>query len=538
MADDLHLRAAGKRTIPALVHVRPAKGRASLPPESALPHSAAVPSSDDVSTRAVPVDVVRRELQSGLLPKETEVLFAGLGDWTPADRIPELWIAPAPAPVDAGPHDAIADGAELPLSVPASRAADSSEPKRRGFGALAIVGAVGGALALLLLGAGAVYFVYFHYTPVAIKHLPKKCTVAARVDFVDWAFFKPFTERVVPAIEEATRPPPSPIPTPAGPSLKERLLASAGINLDRDVRELALCVFQDTSAPTPSSSGKPVADPLFGFRGVVALGGRIRRGAIPGLYEAIRTEGWASALRLEGTGDSAVLRVAPPIGGVIGQADDGTLLYAPSDAKLAEVREGVSEDDAMDATGLRKKGAFELVLGHLIFATAGTMTPTAALDAATLDALSKVQQGRLGLDLGRSPRIELSLDGRAEAEAKGAEAAVRRLLDEAQKALSGASTDYAGEHGALSGAKLARTDNLVELRLDFPFSDVDRGAASLADALKDPKSNLRSKVLPTMLFAAGAGPMPPGLAPSASASALPSGSASSGAYPVPTVGHE
>ena len=75
------------RSLPKLLHLRMPKGaaRPSHPPASAM-----VPSSDDLSARAVPLDVVRRELQSGALPPDTEVLFTGLGDWTPARQVPEL----------------------------------------------------------------------------------------------------------------------------------------------------------------------------------------------------------------------------------------------------------------------------------------------------------------------------------------------------------------------------------------------------------------------------------------------------------------
>ncbi|MEO7092815.1 MAG: DUF4339 domain-containing protein, partial [Polyangiales bacterium] len=291
--------------LPPLVHVRAAAAQRGARP-SAPPSSLGSPSSDDLSARALPVDVARRELQSGQLPRDTEVLFTGLGDWTPAHEVPELWVAPttAPATDDASADDDPAGSKSLPPSASVSQS-PAAGGKRRSFGALTVIGALLGALGLLAIGAAAIYFVYFHYTPVATRHLPKKCMVAARVDFIDWAFFKPFTEKIIPAIEEATKPKPPIVATgPEGPSLKERMLAAAGINLDRDVRELAVCVYQDTS---PAVAGAP-ADPLHGFRAVIALGGRIKRGAIPGIYEAIRTESYASSFRLDGVGEKAVIR--------------------------------------------------------------------------------------------------------------------------------------------------------------------------------------------------------------------------------------
>ena len=508
------------RNLPPLVHVRaPQKGpRASVPPPSI-----GAPPSDDLSARALPVDVARRELQSGQLPRDTEVLFTGLGDWTPAHEVPELWIAPSPPRTD---DEAIEDDLGGPKSLPPSASAVPPANKRRSFGALTVVGALLGALGLLGIGAAAIYFVYFHYTPVATRHLPKKCMVAARVDFIDWAFFKPFTQKIIPAIEEATKPKPPIVATaPEGPSLKERMLANAGINLDRDVRELAVCVYQDTS---PAVAGAP-PDPLHGFRAVIALGGRLKRGAIPGIYEAIRTEGFASSFRLDGVGENAVIRVAPPFPGVIGQAEDGTILFAPTDEKLAEVRPGTTEDEAAENTGLLKKGALELSASHLVFATLGALPPSAVVDAPTLDALSRIQTGHIVFELGSAPRIELTVEQRTEGDAKASEAAVRRLLELAQLELSTASTDWAGEHAAVSSARLVRTDTRLDLRLDFPFGDIDRGATTFSDQLKDEKSPLRVSTLPTFLFTVGLGPPPPKPAASgsasSSASAPPSGSA-------------
>ena len=524
MADGRSLP-VGSRALPPLVHVRAPQPKGA-PRMSAPPSSAGAPSSDDHSARAVPLDVARRELQSGSLPRETEVLFAGLGDWTPAHEVPELWVPPAAA----AKHDddaldvaeSQADGAEAP------RSNVSASPPARRSSTMMIFGAIGGALLLLGIGAAAIFFVYFYYAPVAIRHLPKKCTIAARVDFLDWAFFSPFKDKLMPAIEEATKPKPPIVATAPGPSLKERMLANAGINLDRDVRELAVCVYEDTS-PSSASAGP---DPLHGFRAVIALGGKLKRGAIPGIYEAIRGESYASVLRLDGTGESAVIRViAPPYTGVIGQAEDGTILFAPTDGKLAEVRPALTDDEAIDNTGLQKKGGFELVVGHIPFAFASSaFAPGATVDATMLDALGHIQSGRFAIELGKQPRIEASLDTRNEVDGKAAEATLRRFLDLAQAELATASTDWAGEHAAISSARLVRTETRVDLRLDFPYNDVDRGAGALGDQIKDETSPLRTKTLPKLLFSVGLGAAPP--APSTSTST--SGSASGAPSGVPS----
>jgi hypothetical protein len=264
---------------------------------------------------------------------------------------------------------------------------------------------------------------------------------------------------------------------------------------------------------------------------VIALGGNIKRGAIPGIYESIRGESWGSAFRLDGTGDSAVIRAAPPVGGVIGQAEDGTLLFAPDDAKLAEAREGTSEEDAESNTGLVKKGGFEIVLGHVLFAGFATVPPTTALDAGTLDALSKIQSGHFALVLDKNPHIEANLENRGDADAKLTEDALRHLLEVANTELASTKTDYSGEHAAMQGAKISHEDARVDVRIDFAYGDVDRGAGTLADQIKDDASPLRTKTIPLFLWEIGAGPVPPFmLSPAPSAS----GSASSAPSGVPT----
>src|SRR5258707_3723086 len=63
--------------------------------------------------------MIRRPPRSTLFPyttlfRSTEVLFSGLGDWTSASEIPELWIAPTgPIPSEL---DAAADSTDMPRS--------------------------------------------------------------------------------------------------------------------------------------------------------------------------------------------------------------------------------------------------------------------------------------------------------------------------------------------------------------------------------------------------------------------------------------
>lgn len=511
---------SGRRAPPRLIHIRAARKRPSLPPSASGPASAPSPmSSEDTSGRAVPFDVVRRDLQSNVLARDTEVFYPGLDDWTPASEVPELWLAPT-TPAASDDDGAASDDA--PASVDgAPRSARA--PKKRAFGGFAILGALLGVLGLLGAGLYAIYFVYFRYVPVAVQHLPNKCMVSVRVDLVDWAFFKPLAKQVVPAVEDALRPKPTaPPPGPPGPSLKDRLRANAGLNVDRDLREVAMCLYQDTTV----KAGVESPDPLFGFRFVVALGGRIKPGSIPGIFEAIRSEGWAAPLKLEGSGEAALIRVPGKIGGVIGQAEDGTLIFAPNDATLAKAREPRTQDEALASSGLLQQGSLEIAGDRVAFALASTaLSPSRLLDQDTIDALGHVQTGRFAIDLGGDPKVKLTLEAKREGDARAAESNARRLLGVVHKELAAGSRDHAGEQAALSGGLVKREELRVDVQLVFRYPDVERGAGELAAMLRDEASPLRF----SLDVAAGrkARPAPaPSTSASGSASAAPSGSAS------------
>jgi len=497
------------RSIPPLVHVRPA-GRPS-----------SGPGIEDVSARTMPVDALRRELQGGGMPRDTEVLFAGLGDWTAASEIPELWIAPVHEPVPAEEHEHDPTAPSIPIS------STSAAPRRRSFGALAVVGTVGAALALLGIGAGAIYWRYFHYEPVAARHLPRRCVVAARGNVWDVGRFEPLVKKLIPAIEDATRPPPPPgPPPPAGPSLEERLKAQAGIDLSRgEVHEVAACLFEDKTLP----SG--VKDPALGYRVVVAIGGKFKPGIIPGLFEALRPELAPLAPRIDGAGESAVIRVLPSpaslgLGFVVGQAEDGTVLVTMSDASLAAAREQRSEDEARETTGLRQQGSLELSIDHLVFSSVFKLEllggPPAGWDG-IFKALGDVSQGHLAVTMTKTPKVEVSLEQKTETSAKEAEAAMRKFLELTNGELATVPKDWAGEHAALGGGRVRRDDTRVDLILDFRYPDVDRGAGELGEQIKDPASLFRKKTWPVLAWKIGVGPKPASsAAPATSASGSPS----------------
>ncbi|MGZ3418228.1 MAG: DUF4339 domain-containing protein [Polyangiales bacterium] len=492
--------------IPPLVHVRaPADpARASVPPASGS-------RADDVSARTMSSASLRRELQSGGLPRETEVLFPGLGDWTPASEVPELWQAPPPEEI------AAAEAEEARASIPISSVGAQNAAKK-GFGASAVIGGVFAAIALLAVGATAIYFVYFHYKPVAVQHLPRKCMVAARVDLLDWAFFDPLTKKLAPAIDQAITPPPPPGPQPpAGPNLKERLKTTAGIDIDRgEIREVAACVFEDKDLPAG------VKDPLIGYRAIIAIGGRLKVGAIPKIFEAAQIELHPLGARLDGAGESAMIRIpaSSASGGiafVIGQAEDGTIIVAPSDKALTAARDATPEEEARANTNLRQKGAFELSISSFVFRTVATYVSSAKWEP-ILKPMREVDSGWFAITTGKSPKIDVSFEQKNDEVAKGVEKAVREILAGVRKELDTMPKDWAGEHAAVGTARVARDDTRIDVHFDFQYPDVDRGAGELSDQLKDPASPFRTVTLPKVgIVLPGTTPAAP--APSASTSA-------------------
>jgi hypothetical protein len=498
--------------LPPLIHVRSAP-RPSVPPSSGKGSVPPPPSADDAQT--LPRDVLRARLQSGELPRDTEVLFAGLGDWTPASDVAALWTAPSESPnANAAPHSD-RDGSPFGEGrVPSVRPVENKRSGSLGP-AFAMAGA---AVVLLALGAVAAYFAYFHYKPVAVTHLPAKCAVAVRIDLVDWAFFKPFSERVMPAFDEARKPVGAPPPTaaPGAPGLKERIKSNTGVDLDRDVREIAMCVFEDGKAPS--------GDPTHGWRAVVAIGGRMRKQMLPALFEAMRPEPWFSSLALEGAGPTSLVRVRGT-SFVAGQADDGTLLLTVGEPLLTESREARGEAEAAATTGLVRKGALEISAAHLVFGLLA-LAPPPGLDPEVGEGLRRIDSGHFSLELGRSPKIVATFEAKKELDAQGVEHSLRALVEYGRGALGKVRFDWAGEHAALAGARVSRTDTTIELRLDFAYDDVDRGATELAKQLRDPASDLRTKTLPSAMVGLGLAPAPP-----SSASAAPSASSSGRAPP-------
>src|SRR5262249_6195974 len=97
-------------------------------------------------------------------------------------------------------------------------------------------------------------------------------------------------------------------------------------------------------------------------------------------------------------------------------------------------------------------------------------------------------------------------------------------LEMVNRELSAIPKDWAGEHGAFGGARVTRDDSRVDLKLDFRYAEVDRGAGEFAEQIKDPGSVFRKKTFPVFAWRLGLGPKPPSPAGSSSAGAGARGS--------------
>ncbi len=178
--------------------------------------------------------------------------------------------------------------------------------ERRGVNYKTVFIALGVSIAL---AAGVGLFIYFHYVRyerVAVIHLPAGTRAAARFDLEKVVLYEPFRSQLLPMVNEhdarARRKEDARI---------ERFKHHTGIELGVDVREVV------------------VGWGPGGSDWVVALGGLFRRGGVlDGLARVLEEEGKP----FRRTPNALVA----PSGEALGQAADGTLVAASSEALLGQ----------------------------------------------------------------------------------------------------------------------------------------------------------------------------------------------------------
>jgi hypothetical protein len=295
------------------------------------------------------------------------------------------------------------------------------------------------ALAISFLAAFGVglfmYFGYIRYERIAARHLPRDTELAVRMDLEKVVMFEPFHAHVLPLFNDVS--------PGADPHMRPRLTRLehwARLELAVDIREV---VFAKGPAERDYA---------------VVIGGRFARsGILDGVQKALAEEGHHATLRREG-------RLLCLPAGCLGQADDGALVLATSEARAFDALEpnqryaelglsldgpggvavtaaGLERASAVNGAGDRRAGRLfgEVMLGERFELTGKVERPAAEVEATlkaakaglSATASSPEELIRLGLE-----RAEITPSGtdstqfrtfweRAEAERAGTELARR-----------------------------------------------------------------------------------------------------------------
>lgn len=322
----------------------------------------------------------------------------------------------------------------------------------------------GGSVLALLGVALAIYFAVFHYTPVALEHVPPGATMVVRIDLVDVATYAPVRRHLLPLVDE-----PVEGATPVQGGRGDRLAEAVGFSPSRDLREVVICFLGNEE------------------KFVLLIGGNIPKGKlVPGILKVAASEN--SSAFVDGGGI-----VKAKYGGLfIGQADDGTAVVATDEAALRA---------SLPVTGEK--------------ATLGVATDRSVAFAARAQLWSDVEKssyatmldslkGLRSLDavngyvlLGNSPRIESQVrvaPGHSPEDAKATLYRVftdLRRVSELRRRLTGSGQDLAGEEQALAQSGIeTKGPDVLRVSTPWPYDGLDRGAANLAQKIRAARAGL------------------------------------------------
>lgn len=349
-----------------------------------------------------------------------------------------------------------------------------------------LLGVLGGVLFALVAIPLIVYFGFFHYTKVASQHVPAGTTLAIKVDLVDVATYGPVKRNLIPLLDE------NPSGTAAAAVKRsEKIGDAAGFSPSRDIRELVVCF---------------VGDPEHY---ALVVGGRFPAGKlVPALAKVAAAEGsteWAQA------GD--ILK-AKSGNYVVGQASDGTAVFASDEATLRAALPASSENTRL---GLPEEGAVTYAGSAELWKKISTSSYASMLG--TLQDLKGIGAFNGTMTLGNNPKMvtQVSVSGNPE-DSKATLYRVftdLRRISELRRRLTNSSTDWAGEEQALGGSVIeTKGASVLKVTTPLTYEGVDRGAQNLAQTIRTARRALGQPVQPPGMILPGGVQLPiliPGL---------------------------
>lgn len=311
-------------------------------------------------------------------------------------------------------------------------------------------------LVLLVGGAAAGYWHFFHYEPVGARHVPAGSTIAVRVDLQEIALFGPVRRHLWPVFLEE----PQATSHPAETSLADRIQRATGIDLGRDVRELIFVNHGRTD------SGK----------WLLIIGGKFPRGVVSALARLAQEEkaGW----ELSPAKDALVSK---SLGIALGQAADRTLILASDSATLALA---LPEQEGAKAIGLPEGGAFGFAVGASVWNEWGSGMASSLVPG--MRSLAQIQGCNGRFVLGDSPLVEMLCRLAPGVDAEKVRASLLGIAKTVQGlALLAGGTDNFGERKALAELQIENLgDGRLRLYAPWPLEGLDRGAELLAKKVR------------------------------------------------------
>jgi hypothetical protein len=308
---------------------------------------------------------------------------------------------------------------------------------RTGLPYWVVAGGFGALLALGIAVAVVIYFRLIRYERVAAQHVPRDAAFVVRLDVEQAIVYEPFRRHLLPLADRGR------VGANAGPARVldprlERIKRHTGIELAVDMRELLF-------ARGPSER-----------EWLLVIGGKFpKQGVVKGLHTVLLEEGVQAELA---PGEHVVTL---PSGSVLGQAEDGALLFASGRAWL---------DGALRAQAIPPELGLNVGQAAALAATSRGLPALPAIwsifDPALTAELS-VQQLRGELALAAVPTLRARIRLAPGASAAAAEARLRDWTRGARMA-SAEQNAPGGQPSAGKGLEVSRGGE-AELRIEGPW---------------------------------------------------------------------